>query len=69
LPRVMLGESLPECVHVSMKFRVLVASLIICERNCRPLLVVAPGEDPHQVSIVILLWKIYRQPYDDGSRH
>ena len=63
------GESLPECVHVSMKFRVLVASSIICERNCRPLLVVAPGEESHQVSIVILLWKIYRQPYDDGSRH
>ena len=63
------GESLLECIHVSMKFRVLVASSIICERNCRPLLVAAPAEDPHQVSIVILLWKIYRQPYDDGSRH
>lgn|SRR5262249_44587848 len=47
------GESLPECVHVSMKFRVLVASSIICERNCRPLLVVALGSancEPHHRS-------------------
>ena len=64
------GESLPEYVHVGMKFRVLVASSIICERNCCPLLVVAPGEDSYQISIVILLWKILpAQPYDDGSRH